>query len=271
MLRRAGLILAGSLLFFYCVYLFFPAARLNDALGRVLSAQGLSLSPPGEKCVLPGMRWRDASLNSGTGVLLRCDELTIRPLLIPLFTGRAIVGATAVMGNGRVSARYGMAGREGFSIEADGLRLDTLPFFQTVLGAKASGALMCKGELQRSRKGMEGELRLEVRQLGLSGTKLGAFMLPDVSGLTAQGVARMKDGHSRLDSFTLEGEGIYMRLSGVLPASPAAPLDLSLEIMPKPEFMESQRLVFLLLARFMVSPGVYRIPVKGTLLQPEIL
>jgi len=51
----------------------------------------------------------------------------------------------------------------------------------------------------------------------------------------------------------------------------AAQLDLLLEIMPKPEFLEKQKLVFLLLARFMASPGVYRVPIKGTLLKPVIL
>jgi hypothetical protein len=41
--------------------------------------------------------------------------------------------------------------------------------------------------------------------------------------------------------------------------------------MPKPEFIDKQKLVFLLLAKFMASPGVYRVPIRGTLLKPEIL
>jgi hypothetical protein len=44
-----------------------------------------------------------------------------------------------------------------------------------------------------------------------------------------------------------------------------------LEIMPKPDFLEKQKLVFLLLAKFTASPGVYRVPIKGTLLKPEIV
>jgi hypothetical protein len=44
-----------------------------------------------------------------------------------------------------------------------------------------------------------------------------------------------------------------------------------LEIMPKPEFLEKQKLVFMLLARFMTSPGVYTVPIRGTLLKPVIL
>jgi hypothetical protein len=41
--------------------------------------------------------------------------------------------------------------------------------------------------------------------------------------------------------------------------------------MPKPEFMDKQRLVFLLLAKFAASPGVYKVPIRGTLLKPVIM
>jgi hypothetical protein len=46
---------------------------------------------------------------------------------------------------------------------------------------------------------------------------------------------------------------------------------MALEIMPKPDFMEKQRLIFMMLIKFMVSPGVYKIPIRGTLLRPQIL
>ena len=85
---------------------------------------------------------------------------------------------------------------------------------------------------------------------------------------------RVADGRARLESFTLLGDGVYMRLSGDLPGGANAatsPLQLTLEIMPKPEFMDKQRLVFLLLAKFAASPGVYKVPIRGTLLKPVIM
>jgi len=103
---------------------------------------------------------------------------------------------------------------------------------------------------------------------------MGAFALPDADNLNSKGMIRIADGKARLESLTLQGEGVYMRLSGNLPMgvnADSAPLDLLLEIMPKPEFLDKQKLVFLLLAKFMTSPGVYRVPIKGTLLRPEIL
>jgi type II secretion system protein N len=85
---------------------------------------------------------------------------------------------------------------------------------------------------------------------------------------------RVSNGIARLESFSLQGDGVYMRLSGDLPSganAATAPLSLVLEIMPKPEFLDKQKLVFMVLAKFMTSPGVYKIPIKGTLLKPEIL
>jgi hypothetical protein len=72
----------------------------------------------------------------------------------------------------------------------------------------------------------------------------------------------------------LQGDGIYMRLSGDLPdgaKGAASPLNLTLEIMPKPVFMDKQKMVFLLLAKFAASPGVYKVPIRGTLLKPVIM
>jgi type II secretion system protein N len=49
-----------------------------------------------------------------------------------------------------------------------------------------------------------------------------------------------------------------------------APLNLTLELMPKPAFLERQKFVFLLLAKYLISPGNYRIPINGTLARPAI-
>jgi hypothetical protein len=40
--------------------------------------------------------------------------------------------------------------------------------------------------------------------------------------------------------------------------------------MPKPGFLESQKFVFLLLTKYLTTPGHYQIPVRGTLAKPVI-
>lgn len=274
LVRGLTLSFSALSLFVVLVYLFFPVRRINAAIDQVLSTQDLTLAPAARKTIVPGLVWNNAVLASGQGALIRFARLKVRPVLLPLLSGRLVLRSEVSIGSGHLDLDYGLNGREALTLKADGIGLGEIPFFQTVLAARAGGNLRSAGSVRRSAKGLNGEFQLEVKQLELSGVKLGAFSLPDVSRLTSQGLVRITDGKARLESFTLQGDGIYMRLSGDLPMTgnaATAPLNLVLEIMPKAEFLDSQKLVFLLLARFMTSPGVYRVPIRGTLLKPEIL
>ena len=272
--RGAMLIIAGLSLFIVCVYLFFPIRRINAVIDQVLSTQGLSLTPAAHKTILPGLAWDNPLLSSQQGPLIRFDHVSVRPLLLRLLTGRIVLSSTATLGAGSLIHEQRITGRQTVQLAADRLALGEMPFFKTVLGARVGGSLWSEGLVTRGPQGWNGELKLEISQLEFSGIRVGAFPLPDAGNLNSKGMIRITNGKARLESLTLQGEGIYMRLSGDLPLgvnADAAPLDLVLEIMPKPEFLEKQKLVFLLLAKFMASPGVYRVPIKGTLLKPEIL
>lgn len=273
LVRGLLLIAAGLVLLPVFTYLFLPASRLNAVLTQGLASQGLSLTPEARKTILPGLVWTRPLLSSEQGGVLGFDLLKVRLALLPLLLGRVGLDATASLGEGHIRLQYGVTGREAFSLSASDIPLAGVPFFKTVLGATAGGELWSEGRVTRGPRGLNGELKLEMRQLGFAGVKLGAFPLPDASDLHSQGMVRVTDGMMRLESFTLLGEGIHMRLSGDIPGGAQAmttPINLTLEIMPKPDFLEKQKLVFLLLAKFMVSPGNYRLPIRGTLLKPEI-
>lgn len=272
--RGAALLAAVLFLFLLFSYVLFPTARIDAVIAQILSRQGLTLAPAVHKTLLPGLAWDNLVLSSEQGQLLQCERLQVRPLLLPLFIGRAVVSGGATVGKGHLDVTYALNGKNALDLDADGISLAEIPFFKNVLGATMAGNLWSRGTLQRGAKGLSGDLKLEIKQLDFSGVKLGAFPLPDVSKLKTQGMVRVSEGKARLESFTLEGEGIYMRLSGDVPTGANAavtPLAMSLEIMPKPEFLEKQKLVFMLLAKFMTSPGVYTVPIKGTLLKPQIL
>ena len=256
------------------IYLLFPTSIVDTFLAQALLRQGLTLAPAVHKTLLPGLAWDDLLLSSERGPLLSCERLQVRALLLPLFVGRAVVSGGVTIGSGHLDIRYALNGKAALNLNADGISLADVPFFKNILGAKAAGNLWSQGTLKRDVKGLSGDLKLEVKQLELSGVKLGAFPLPDFVNLKAQGMIRVSDGKARLESFTLEGDGIYMRLSGDAPSGANAaltPLNMILEMMPKPEFLEKQKLVFLVLAKFMTSPGVYKLPIRGTLLKPEIM
>ena len=272
--RRAGILAAALVLFLIFSYMLFPTAKIDTIIAQILSRQGLTLAPALHKTLLPGVAWDNLQLSSDQGTLLNCERLQVRILLLPLFVGRAVFSGGATIGKGSVEVRYALNGKAALDLDARDVSLGDIPFFKNVLAAKVGGSLWSQGTLQRGAKGLNGDLKLEVKQLELTGVKLGAFPLPDAANLKTQGIIRVSDGRARLDSFTLEGDGIYMRLSGDIPSGANAavtPLNMSLEIMPKPEFLEKQKLVFMLLAKFMSSPGVYRVPIRGTLLKPNIL
>ncbi len=273
LVRKAALLATALVLFLLFSYWLFPTGRIDALLAQVLSRQGLTLAPAVHKTLLPGLAWDNMVLSSEQGPLLNCERLQVRPLLLPLFIGRAVVSGGATIGRGHLDVRYALNGKAALDLAADDISLADIPFFKSVLGAKASGTLWSRGTLQRGAKGLSGELKLEIKQLEFSGVKLGAFSLPDAANMKTQGMVRLSDGKARLESFTLEGDGVYMRLSGDFPSgadAAVAPLNMNMEIMPKPEFLEKQKLVFMLLAKFMTSPGVYTVPIRGTLLKPEI-
>jgi type II secretion system protein N len=272
--RAAAFVSGAALLFVVFMYLLFPTAQIDRVIAATLAPQGLTVSPAVHKTLLPGLAWDNLALADSQGELLRCRRLQVRPLLLPLVMGKAVISSAAAIGGGQLDLVYTLNGTDAVTLSTDGINLSEIPFFKTILGATVAGDLWSRGTLLRSTSGLNGDLKLEIKQLAFSGVKLGAFPLPDVTGLKAQGMVRVTNGTSRLESFTLAGEGIYMRLSGDLPGGASAgvvPLSLTLEIMPKPEFLEKQKLVFMLLAKFMSSPGVYKVPIKGTLLKPQIL
>lgn len=272
--RRAAILAAVLFIFLLFSYMLFPTKIIDAALAQVLSRQGLSLAPTVHKTILPGLAWDDMLLSSEQGALLSCRRLQVRPLLLPLFVGRAVVAGKATIGKGQLDVRYALNGKSALDLDADGIALADIPFFRSVLGAQAAGTLWSRGALQRGANGLNGDLKLEVKQMEYSGVKLGAFPLPDAVNLKTQGMVKVSNGKARLESFTLEGDEVYMRLSGEIPIGADAgvtPLNMSLEIMPKPAFLDKQKLVFMLLTKFMTSPGVYTVPIRGTLLKPQIL
>jgi type II secretion system protein N len=274
LLRMTGLLVAGLLLFPYLVYLSIPVGRINTIISRQLESQGLSLSPGAHKTIIPGLAWDNLLLSSAQGALVSSDRLEIQLRLAPLLTGRIRLGAAATVRDGHLDLEYGVTGKNVLTVHADGIDLADIPFFATILSAKARGNLWIDGSVTREKQVLNGEMKLEVKQLGFSGVKLGAFPLPDAENLRTQGMIRITGGKVLLESFTLQGEGLYMRISGDLPGGDnalTAPISLVLEIMPKPEVMEKQKLVFMLLTKFMVSPGNFRVPITGTLLKPVIL
>ena len=264
---------AAIVLFLYLSLFLVPDREFKELAARLLEREGYSLRASRFGMALPlGFKAADLEISSDSGPLLKARRASVRLRLLPLLAGKVTFGYRVDIGTGYVEGDFSPRKGE-IRTEARGIRLEEIPFFQTVAGARVRGDLRLTGSFTGSGKAPGGELRLEIKGANISGVKIGEIPLPDADYTTIQGMVRRKGGAIVLDSFTLQGEGLYVRLKGDFPlASPpgSAPLNLTLELMPKPEFLDKQKFVFLLLAKYLVSPGNYQIPIKGTLAKPLI-
>lgn len=265
---------AGALLLFPLLAIHLvPSSRIEEALVRGLERQGYAFRADGFRKSFPlGIKAKNAQLGDRRGVLLKLDRASARVKILPLLIGRVAVDLRGRIGKGEF--RLGYQPRSGaLSIHGSGIRLEDIPFFPTATGAHVKGGLFVEGSFSGKGSRMRGELKLDARNTEVSSIKVGEMPLPDASYSSVRGMFRVAEGKGRLESLTFQGDGIYSRLSGTLPVSGQlanAPLDLTLELMPKPEFLERQKFVFMLLSRYQASPGSYRIPVKGVLTKPVI-
>jgi type II secretion system protein N len=262
----------GLCLFLALTILFFPAGAIKGVIDELLAREGYSLQTASFGKALPlGIKARGVVLASERGRLLTADEFTARLRLLPLLRGRLAAGITIRTGGGSVAAELGSGGES--TVRFGDISLETVPFFTTIAGAQVKGLLRGSGKLQGAGAKARGSLQLEVVGADLRGMKIGETPLPDAGYRTVQGALRIGGGKAELESLTLQGDSLYVRLKGDFPLTApiaAAPLNLTLELMPKPEFLEQQKFIFLLLAKYLASPGHYQIPIRGVLARPSL-
>jgi type II secretion system protein N len=275
--RRAAVavgIIAGLLLFFILVIAFIPSGVLQGLVEHSLARSGYTFRA-GEfgKAFPLGVKARRMEIGDDRGVLFKVDVAEARLKILPIFAGKVELGFSIAMGEGRIKGGVILNRGGGATFEASRVKLEDIPFFTTAASVRISGNMDAEGDLTGTGNNAAGKARLEIKGVDLSGVKIGGVPLPDANYETVRGALKVKGGRAVIESFVLQGAGIYVRLSGEMQVTPTlgdAPLNLALEIFPKPDFLERQKLVFLLLDRYMVSPGNYRVPIKGTLSHPAI-
>lgn len=274
-IRIIGLTCGGIILFAFLTTLFLPARILLDTANRGLAQYGLKLDAASIGKSLPlGIKGTGMALSSQSGELVRVRKGRLFVDLLPLLAGKLSISVDAEIGSGTLNSSISLLRSPATQIAVKNVRLEDIPFFQTAAGMKASGILSGKVETTGVLSKAKGFVQLEVQGAELSGIKIGEMPLPDAAYRTIQGMVRINGGKGAIESFTLQGDDLYVRLKGGLPLVdplPATPLDLSLELMPKPSLLEKQKLVFLLLVKYQDTPGHYLIPVKGNLGKPQVL
>jgi len=279
-MNRSRLILIGAgipaalLCFVILTIIFVPGKELQGVFVRALANQGYTMRATSFGLAFPvGIRAGNLELGSEKGPLLKLDKATVKVRILPLFLGKVVMDYRGTIGKGEIGGEIRPLDGSGFKVEIARVSLEDIPFFSTVTGAQVKGDLSVSGSVKGKPNAETGELKLAVKEAQLYGVKIGEMPLPDATYKTVQGMLRLGGGKATLESLTLEGEGLYVRLKGDMPLTApvrSAPLNLTLELMPKAEFLDKQKFVFLLLLKYQTSPGHYQIPVRGTLGKPAI-
>ena len=263
---------AALLLVLILTVFFIPSRELQGVIVRVLAREGYTFHAASFAKALPlGLTAQEMEIGDYRGPLFHARTATVRLRLLPLFMGDVKVAVRARVGNGTIEGVWSR--RNGGDLHGEGVRLEDIPFFTTVTGASAKGILKAEARLRGRQTATRGEIKLDVKGAELAGIKIGGTPLPDSSYRQIQGMLKIAGGKATLESFSLEGDGLYVRLKGDLPVTTPlanAPLNLTLELMPKPEFLERQKFVFLLLTKHLTSPGHYEIPIRGILSRPAL-
>ena len=265
---------AALFCFLYLTLMFTPNHAIEGLLVRVAGNAGYTLDCTGFSKSFPiGIEADALELSSAKGSLVKLRDTRVRLKLLPLLIGKARVAYRGEIGAGELKGELDLGKEQGWSVQCRGVRLEDIPFFGTVAQARVRGELKLNGKLSTKKGSGEGDVQLEVRGAEIAGVKIGAMPLPDAAYREVRGALSIEKGRAVLKSFTLNGDGIYVRLSGDTALTKplgASPLNLTMEMMPKPSFLERQKFVFLLLTKYQSSPGAFSIPIRGTLAHPAI-
>ena len=147
------------------------------------------------------------------------------------------------------------AGQRTFSLRADEVSLGELNLF-ALTGQRISGLVDLEADVLEG----SGTARLTVKDIRAIGVEVQGFQVPEDIFHTARGTARIEGMEMEIESLELEGDDIFVRITGRVNAARAT---LMLDLMP-----ESSDLDLLMgagLSGKRVGPGHYRLNIDHTL------
>lgn len=257
---KFGLALAALLLLFVVGVwsIAIPEATILTLIGNSLSDSPLDIECDGfRKSLLFGF--------SADKITIKKDS---RPLVVITgFSGQAALSALArlqlpftfsgTIGGGSLqgTAELLRKSRE-VTITVTEAEMAMVPFFE-LAGLKGSGRVSGTLLLQNSKGGV----KFDLKEMRVPQAAFGNISVPLNYFQSAQGALELDGGSAKVNSFTMEGPGIYARVKGDITGGRLA---LTLEIMPEKAFADKNP-VMLLLERYKTSPGMYSVPLTNNL------
>lgn len=262
---------AGCLLMPFLVWQMIPDQAIRQFISRNLASQGLHLQAKELGTAFPlALKGNGLSIGDGINPYLAVDRASARLRLLPLFTGKLAVSLEGRTGAGTASSAVTLFPRTQGTLFINNLEIASIPAITNAIEGSIKGTLNLEAAFRQTSGSVTGEAKLRVNSLALSGAKVSAMPLPDLTVSETRGMLKLNGPTIDITNLAMQADGIYLRLSGKLPLTPAAPLNLALELLPSAELLERQKSVFLMMFPYLTAPGHYRLPISGTLSSPQL-
>jgi type II secretion system protein N len=232
-----------------------PESLMIRFIEKKLSVRNISFATVGlSKGLFYSVNIDRVLVNKKDASLLIFQDVHVTPDFIALFTFKPRLRIQGKMNTGTVD---GTIGREdgGISVTMSGRNIQTngVPLLEYA-GISGEGAL----SFQFQQTGKSGEVRLTIDNANLKGSLNGVPAVPLTAFNTVKGALLTGDAITTIRSLTMEGKGIYARLTGEFANNR---LNGKIEIMADPS-CELYSLLQVALKQYMASPGHYIIPVS---------
>lgn len=250
-----------------------PDASFRQLLQGLLTPRGINFEARRLGAQFPlTLAAEDLILGDAEGSWIKFDQCRVRLQLLPLLKGSVRCSIAAQIDQGDISGAFTLyPNRElGGELHAEKLQLAEIPAVTSRLGTETRGIARFDLKLSQHDSALQGETRLQIKDIRLKESKLGGMRLPDLAIPEARGLLKIQGQLIKVDNMALQGEGVYLRLTGSAPINTTAPISLTLELLPTAEFYERQKSIFMFMFPYQVSPGNYKLPIGGTLAHPVI-
>ncbi|MDI6801254.1 MAG: type II secretion system protein GspN [Thermodesulfovibrionales bacterium] len=192
-------------------------------------------------------------LKAGDNVLLaECNNVKAKVDIKSLLMFSPKIDFECEMNKGRVEGSFPLLQAAALRVVGSGIIIDGMPVFE-LFGIRGNGYLSWNLQM----KDMKGEARVSISNANLSNDS-SMWHMPLNIFKDLKGVLSIDRGAVEINSFVLEGDGVYTRLNGNI-AKGAVNLTAQLTV---DESFESRYSLQLMLGQYKVSPGYYVIPLN---------
>ncbi len=189
-------------------------------------------------------------------LLASLEDIKAGPDLSGLLSLRPGVYFNAVFSGGRVTGSYDISDRTGV-LKGKGIGIEGMDLLKRA-GLNGSGMLSLSVDL----KDDKASVRFSVEGAGFKGMVRQGVYIPLNMFKSVKGAVEVSDGLVAVHSISLEGNGIYARITGKVMGGQA---DIKLELNADAS-TDTGRLLRAGLERYKKAPGVYVIPFSGPVL-----